>query len=382
MSQEAQAWAKQQRTGDPTTKAVLIELGNWARPTGIVEYLDVQRIADVVEVSARTVQRHLNILEKDLKLVRRISRRRHDGGRGANGFELVGFEPPLFAPPPRQSVTPPGDKMSWAPVTLVSPPGDTDVTPPGDTGVTRIGNKNIIPPISSNDDICPQGPKQTVGKKGKAKAQGGGNHRLPDDWTAPAIADLPETVREHVTLWPEGAYRLVAETFRQHFAAETGPRAVKADWPAAFAKWLLAGHGKVMRDAKGGVRFVDLATQQDGSSAARAVATHPMRDREDSRSAALRGRIRQELGDRISAYWFEQVALIFGQRFEVVVPSAFIASHLRETYGPALERWGREIAGQDFGDVVFLVRRVSHGAEEEEQEVGHSGSGDRAGAAG
>lgn len=48
MSQETQAWAKTQKTGDPITKAVLLELCNWAKPTGVVEFLSLARIADAM----------------------------------------------------------------------------------------------------------------------------------------------------------------------------------------------------------------------------------------------------------------------------------------------------------------------------------------------
>jgi len=63
MSSETIAWAKEQTCGNPVTKAVLLEIANWARPNGVCEYLSVRRIAEVVEVSVRTVQRHIALLE-------------------------------------------------------------------------------------------------------------------------------------------------------------------------------------------------------------------------------------------------------------------------------------------------------------------------------
>lgn len=152
MSIETSTWAKQQRCGDPVTKAVLMEIANWARPDGVCEFLPVQRIADVVEVSARTVQRHIARLEDNdldnggLGMLRRVIRYREDGGQGSNGFELIGYEP--------SSATAQRDpKTTFSPPVNLSPPPRQFVTGPGDTAVTRLGDKIIPLSISSEIDI-------------------------------------------------------------------------------------------------------------------------------------------------------------------------------------------------------------------------------------
>ena len=63
MSIETIAWAKRQICGCPFAKAVLIELANWSRADGICEFRKVSDIANVTEVSERTVQRALKRLE-------------------------------------------------------------------------------------------------------------------------------------------------------------------------------------------------------------------------------------------------------------------------------------------------------------------------------
>ena len=95
MSAETCDWAKKQRCGDPVTKAVLMEIANWGNVAGYIDYLGIRRIAEVIEVSERTVQRHINRLEQDLLLIRRVERRSTIGGQLPSRFELIGYEPPL-----------------------------------------------------------------------------------------------------------------------------------------------------------------------------------------------------------------------------------------------------------------------------------------------
>jgi hypothetical protein len=161
MSSETIAWAKEQACGNPVTKAVLMEIANWARPNGVCEYLSVKRIAEVVEVSMRTVQRHIALLESPdatrggLGLIRRIERYRENGGQDANCFELVGYQPPLSLgarpcgnlTPPHDNLSPPPDKLTGAPLTNCHRPPDT-----------RVRGKNIninIPPSSPYGDETP-----------------------------------------------------------------------------------------------------------------------------------------------------------------------------------------------------------------------------------
>lgn len=106
MSNEVQNWAREQRTGDPVAKAILVSIANWANPAGGECYPSIRRIAEDVEVSERTVQRHVARLEEG-GFLRRVERIRTDGARSSNGFEFPGYEPPqLSFRLPRQSVTP------------------------------------------------------------------------------------------------------------------------------------------------------------------------------------------------------------------------------------------------------------------------------------
>ncbi|MED5543917.1 MAG: helix-turn-helix domain-containing protein [Pseudomonadota bacterium] len=162
MSKETLAWAKQQRCGSATAKAVLLELANWARANGICEYRRVKDIARVIEVSERSVQRALHKLEAGpdeggLALIRRMRRRGKDGGQLANCFELVGYVP--------------GDTMSLPPDTRSlgrrhggGGPGDRDVTP--------YLNQE------SENKKCARGPNSLSGLRSSHRCEDERSHRL------------------------------------------------------------------------------------------------------------------------------------------------------------------------------------------------------------
>ncbi len=96
MSIEAMDWAKQQKCGSPSVKAVLMEIANWTNPEGRAEFRVVRDIAKVVEMSERNVQRIISKLETaredgGLGLLKRVPIYGESGVQRANGFVLVGF---------------------------------------------------------------------------------------------------------------------------------------------------------------------------------------------------------------------------------------------------------------------------------------------------
>lgn len=235
---------------------------------------------------------------------------------------------------------------------------------------------NPIPPSETNVSDCPQGQTLSALKAGKAKGT-----RLPANWSAPSIVDLPERVRAQVGQWPDGAYAAVSDMFTNHWHAERGVRASKLDWGVAFHNWLMAGHSRVMRDAKSGVSFKPVGTA--GQPLRREQ--HPRCREEGSLSASLRTVICNAIGQQTYAHWFEPVALLFdGDRLRVVTGSAFAAGALGEQYGEALDRWGRDVFRGEFLGVVIEIERVSNGQEEERQgsEQGSEGQSIAAAASG
>lgn len=118
MSSEVQVWAMSQRCGDPVTKAVLVTLSRWAKPDGSDCWPGIDTIAEAVEVAPRTVQRHLDALEKR-GLIRREPRIRTNGSQSSNRYIFTGFEAGC------QIVTPPNSQDD----NLSPLGGDTAVTP-------------------------------------------------------------------------------------------------------------------------------------------------------------------------------------------------------------------------------------------------------------
>ncbi|WCT78893.1 hypothetical protein [Novosphingobium humi] len=301
MSTETTNWAKQQRCGCPHVKAVLGELANWARPDGVCEFRKVSDIAFVTEISERTVQRALKKLEDPvsaggLGLIRRIGRRRGDGGIAANGFELVGY---IY----------PGDTLTPTPVSHSHPPRCQSVTYPVTSRRGR-GCQSVTPnkdlDLENNTPLNP--PKR--GRKIRLA--------ISDDWIVPALAELPDNAKACASQWPDGAYAAQAEAFSQYHRG-TGQR--RADWRALWAAWVIKNHEAVMRQARAGGAP---AAQQASTGLAAKVEHAAAKSLETSRSADLHDALREALGAGVWASTIEPAALVFADDgLRVVAPTEF-----------------------------------------------------------
>lgn len=332
MSSETSAWAKEQRCGDPVTKAVLMEIANWAKPTGICEFLSVRRIADVVEVSTRTVQRHIARLEDadtagGLCMIRRIERHREDGGQWANAFELVGYQPPQSAAqtrtrPPRDRLSPPHDKMTQG--------DDSDVTG-GMTLVSPDREKNILPP--STDKSVEPPPEPDADREDRFSRP----HALPEDWEPPTIADLQPEARELVTGWPEGAYPVMCANFRNYWRDPGTKNRRKADWRAALCNWLIRVHAEVKRAEKAGVSYAVAAPRV----AQTAPPPRPVtaRRREDGAARAIHARLNAGLGEAVYRQWLAPCAILPNRPGLVLIaPTRFCADWIEQNHAALINQ--------------------------------------------
>jgi hypothetical protein len=311
MSIETIGWAKRQRTGNPATRAVLVELANWANPTGLVEFRRISDIADACEMSERTAQRHINRLELPvdqggLGLIERVNKYSDRGAQKANGFRLVGY-----ARGGDNLTRQGGDNSSPPRVTDRHRGGDTGVTPGGDNGVTPINELDL-----ELDSLSP-----ARERSGRASAP------IPVDWVLPAEEDLSEPIAVLARQWPPGAYRSEGEAFRLHWR---GRGARRADWTALWAARVQERHETVMRQAKAGIVF-------GACSAGAPVETRPAvaaKRREDVRSADLHEALIERLGTAVWEQWFQPAALVFDDcGLVVVAPSAFHRSQLENQHG-------------------------------------------------
>lgn len=342
MSREVETWARKQRTGDPVTKAVLVAVANWANPFGEECFPSIKRLAEDVEVSERTVQRHIIRLE-EMALLQRVERVRKDGSRSSNGFVFPGYEPPRVShrtPAPPVNLSPPGDNLT--------PPPDTDVTGPrqddtrgGDTGDTPYKPDFLpLPPAVANAPADPlAGGAAAVGDQPVSKKERKRGERLPDDWTPPPVESLSAAVQRVVAQWPDGAYAFVAAGFVAHWTAESGYRASKLDWKAAWTKWLCGESARILAAARAGIDFqaelrnVQICRRADPLGAA----LEARQGEECAVGGAIRKALREQCGERTYDGWLRATLIVVGRNPPVVTmltQSAFmrdwIATHFTE----------------------------------------------------
>jgi DNA-binding transcriptional ArsR family regulator len=144
LSEAAITWAQGQRCATPTAKFLLMRLAAYADAEGVA-WAFVERLADEMQTTDRTVQRSLRALEK-VGLVRKTGR-----FKGRNGpYYALDLDRPATVGQGRTvtRVSPLNGDMG---VTVGDPNGDMGVTPNGDMGVTPKQGK----PSSVEDKSSP-----------------------------------------------------------------------------------------------------------------------------------------------------------------------------------------------------------------------------------
>ena len=346
MSWEAESWARQQRTGDPVTKAVLVGIANWMNPKGDECQVSMRRLADEVEISVRTAQRHIQRLEA-MGLVEKYEAQRADGGQGWNNFRFPSYKPPRVShveptgkkqrppvnlTPPHDNLTggegdnltpSPGDKLSAPPLSDCHGEGDTAVTPERGKG---LDNTPPTPPAGGDDD----GPKRNRGS------------RIPEDWSPPPVADLPPAAKAKARQWPPGAYEAEAEAFHSFWLSESRSGARKSDWNRAWYNRINEITGRVLRDAKAGVRHV--APPLAAAPPPRALDT----SRECSAAQKIRTTIRNRLGEQVYEQWFAPARLdVDGGLLTCVGASPFMTNYHRDNFANEIGQAMHVVLGPD-----------------------------------
>lgn len=338
MSWEAENWARQQRTGDPVTKAVLVGIANWMNPKGDQCQVSMRRLADEVEISIRTAQRHVQRLA-DMGFIEKSEAVRNDGGQGWNSFRFPGYKPPKVShvDPPGKTSTPHA-KLTGGEGDKLTPPHDnlpplpaTDCHGEGDTAVSGEG--------SDKESKTPLNPP--TGDAAAAKRNRG--QRIADDWKPPAIADLPPAAKAKARQWPDGAYESEAEAFLSFWLSEARASASKLDWTRAWCNWINRVTGQVLRDAKAGVRHSALAAVGP---------VLPLKAHDTSRENGAASKIRMlakaKLGDQVYGHWVGPCRLdIDAGTLTVVAVSPFASEHLRGNFANEIGQAMHAVLGPD-----------------------------------
>lgn len=220
------------------------------------------------------------------------------------------------------------------------------------------------PPLAANAAKAPAADLKDGSGKDQAGTRRERGSRLPEDWTAPPVADLSPMALKLVQQWPAGAYEAVCETFRLHWHCETRAIGCKRDWDAALAKWLISDHAKIMRDAKAGVSFAGLVPAK-ASTAAGAATPRPQRPvaakaREDERSQAIHAALRRELGAALYDTWIAGAALIHDAPGVIVIAgSEFVRAWIEDRFQSKIMAAARAVLGSGVRWVRFQIE-VEH----------------------
>jgi hypothetical protein len=217
MSIQAMAWAKRQKCGNPSMKAVLLAIADYADENGKA-WPSQTRLAEDTELDKRTIRRALLSLE-DKGYLRREEYTRSDNSRGADRIFLA--LSPVLVSGGGDTVSGgvgsecPGDTDSMSPLTTFEPPNETLDEP-------SLGSAG-----APTGEIIPFKPKEDS----KLNIRG---TRIPDEWKpSPELVEFGASLGfTHAKTCSELA------SFHDHFLAATGQNSVKRDWTAAGRNWL------------------------------------------------------------------------------------------------------------------------------------------------
>lgn len=355
MSWEAQAWAAKQRTGSSSSKLVLLGLASCA-DTNHCAFPSIQWLCDFGDLNRKTVIAALQRLEDGMFPLIRDTGERKGRTKQVKVYRLASAEVENARLDPDAETVPKAERSqkrnSSGSTSKQSQKRDTEPF------------MEPKPPLSPNGDKTPT--RGSNSRSGRKKA----GSRLASDWTPPPIADLSEVTIKLVRQWPSGAYEAVCETFRLHYQTTDGPAGVRGNWNDVLSKWLVKDHAKIMRDAKAGVSFADLAPKK--ITKPQPVRIVRSKAKEDATSRRIHDAIRRQVGSTIWESWFKSVAIIHDEPgLKVFVGGDFQRGWIEDHYRDRLGRIAREVIGQPIKWVRIEVETVQARGKDngEEQEA-------------
>ena len=340
MSWETQSWAAKQRPGSASAKLVLLGLASCADANHCA-HPSIQWLCDFSDLNRKTVISALQRLEDGMfPLIEDTGQRRgrtlqvkvYRLAAGAEGARIDPVSETVPKAEQSQKRNSSGSSRKQSQKRDTEPFLEPLPLSPPDGG--------DVPPLAEN-----------------AKNPDGDNQ---GEWTAPPIDRLGPKTAALVRQWPPGAWEAVCETFRLHWQAEGGAKGRKRlASKAALEAWAIRDHAKIMRDAKAGVSFVQLAPVLRGGASAGPVEPVAAQAREDDRSQAVRRELRRTLGGVIYDQWFAAVALIGDrQGLVVIAPSEFQRAWIEDRFSPKILDAGRAVLGGGLRQVRFQVQDI------------------------
>lgn len=119
---------------------------------------------------------------------------------------------------------------------------------------TEINQNNDLTPttVATDAPTTVATNKKEIEKSPPKPPRGQGKVGLPEDWSAPAVSDLPPQAKQCARQWPDGAYARHAEAFHSYWRSN-GKR--MTDWRLTWANRVIAIHDQVMRNQQMTARF-------------------------------------------------------------------------------------------------------------------------------
>lgn len=169
--------------------------------------------------------------------------------------------------------------------------------------------------------------------------------RIPEDWSAPVIADLPPSAKAKASQWPAGAYEAEAEAFHSFWLGESRAGSRKSDWNRAWYNRINEITGRVLRDARAGVKVT--APKSPATAPAGPLRIHDT-SRENAGARKIRDGIRKLLGDQVYDQWIAPSRLdVQGDKLTLVAISAFASNYQRDNFANDIARAMHAVLGPD-----------------------------------
>ncbi len=351
MSLRALTWAME-HPGCPSSscKLVLLAFANFANEQHW-SYPSVETVARLTKLDPKTVRASIDMLERAALLI--DTEKRAGRTRQVKVYALA------------MESHPKPDALPKAPETGTL----SDRKAPNFSG--KGSQKRVAEPVlgtstplaEADASAAPQGAGggEDVGKGSKGKRRGGA--RLPDDWTPPPIGELSPAVQAVVRQWPAGAYEFVAAGFIAHWTAESGYRASKLDWRAAWMKWLGAESTRVLSAARNGIDFGRVAKAASPEAGReRSAIEARLEERQASEGPlgkAIRAALRADVGARTYDGWLrptfiETMTTEAGTDIVVRAASQFFRDWIAEHFTERI----RALAAKEMGTVPQVLVKV------------------------